>query len=253
MAGKQNNLGSSKNTTSRMYSKSSMLNGNNLLEQSGHVPDYLIGEKVEAEPTRKGSGKGMQTSAQIVHGGMQFKTIEFAASTDMPDNDQLAQLRVIGTGGDGGLMIEHATGTVALRVYGPGEGLGGRQAGFSNGDNSEYVEFQDDDDGTYSFNSTEPLTVISSRKFKENIRDIPYGLEAIRNLRPVIFNKKRQKKVHLGLIAEEVTEIVPEVSDGTKVTYEELIPVLIRAVQELSQEVENLRMPLWKRILNKVI
>lgn len=249
MAEKQNNIGKSKNVGTKMYSSTSLLSNRKVLDQSGHVPDYAIGDRVEATPNRRSDGKGSQDSLPLIHGGMQFKTVEFATAGDTPDNDHLAQLRVIGSGGEAGIMIEHATGTVALRVYGSGEGMGGRQAGFSNADNSEYVEFQDDDDGTYSFNATEPLTVISSRRFKENIKDIPHGLEAVNKLRPVIFNKKRQKKVHLGLIAEEVTEVVPEVSDGTKVTYEELIPVLIKAVQELSAEVERLKRPFWKKIL----
>jgi hypothetical protein len=79
---------------------------------------------------------------------------------------------------------------------------------------------------------------MSSRRYKENIRDME-NIDWIYNLRPVNFNLKTdpEKGKAYGLIAEEVAEIAPEfvfykedVVEG--VTYSKFISPLIKVVQE---------------------
>jgi hypothetical protein len=89
----------------------------------------------------------------------------------------------------------------------------------------------------------------SDRRMKTNILDLKYGLKEVLAMRPVSFNWKTtpgsNKKV--GLIAQEVKAIVPEVVSGdeTKETlglnYAELVPVLINAVKEQQKEIEALK------------
>jgi hypothetical protein len=72
-------------------------------------------------------------------------------------------------------------------------------------------------------------------------------LAKIEGLRGVSFELKNDPGVpHLGLIAQEVKDVVPEVvhhddaTDMYKVSYQSLIPVLIEAIKELSDRVKKL-------------
>lgn len=94
--------------------------------------------------------------------------------------------------------------------------------------------------------------VASDRRLKKNIRNIGYGLKEIKKLRPVSFEWKNEKQKRFGFIAQEVLEIIPEIVGGSKKTHYsispmEVIPMLVKAIQELSTEVERL-----KKIKNKV-
>lgn len=86
----------------------------------------------------------------------------------------------------------------------------------------------------------------SDRRLKKNISTIDTGLQKINALRGVNYQLRRDDTQHVGLIAQEVEKIVPEVvsdnSDGMKsINYGALVGVLIEAVKELSQEVEYLK------------
>jgi hypothetical protein len=79
----------------------------------------------------------------------------------------------------------------------------------------------------------------SDRRLKRDIEDSPYGLDAVRRLRAVRFNWRDLPNPHktVGLIAQEVQGVVDEVvyddGDTMSVSYLNLIPVLISAIQEL--------------------
>ncbi len=106
--------------------------------------------------------------------------------------------------------------------------------------------------------SATAFTVVSSKRYKQNIQPVAYGLDAVLKMRPVqydyIFEKTHQ--VHLGLIAEEVNELIPEVvvkqdEKGMETTdvngktmginYTDLTPVLIKAIQEQQAQIEALK------------
>jgi hypothetical protein len=89
----------------------------------------------------------------------------------------------------------------------------------------------------------------SDETLKENIEKIQYNLDTVCNLNPVSFNwidkEKRGDQKEIGLIAQEVQKFVPEVigvnSDETlSLDYAKLTPILIKAIQELNQKVEDL-------------
>lgn len=81
----------------------------------------------------------------------------------------------------------------------------------------------------------------SDVRLKKDIQPISYGLNDVMNMRPVSFRWKSSSdnNAHLGLIAQEVQQVVPEVvntgDDENKtlgVRYSDLVPVLIKAIQE---------------------
>lgn len=96
---------------------------------------------------------------------------------------------------------------------------------------------------------------------KTNIQSIGYGLAEVMSLRPVRFTWKERPEEgeKLGLIAQELQEILPEVvrdwdwkedelGQRTKVEaerlgvfYSDLIPVLIKAIQEQQESIEQLK------------
>jgi len=72
------------------------------------------------------------------------------------------------------------------------------------------------------------------------------GLEVINELNPVAYNWKADGKADEGLIAQEVLDIVPNAVSGSEedmyqMDYSKLVTPLIKAVQELSAEVDELK------------
>ena len=91
-------------------------------------------------------------------------------------------------------------------------------------------------------------TTSSDERLKKNISPITDGLDKVLKLQGVNyqFTHDRDNRREVGLIAQQVEEVVPEVigerEDGMKtVNYGALVGVLIEAVKELSQEVETLK------------
>ena len=86
-------------------------------------------------------------------------------------------------------------------------------------------------------------TMVSSRRYKEDIADMGEASAKIQALRPVTFRYKKpyangEKPVQFGLIAEEVAEVFPELCvrnvDGQPETvkYQDLTPLLLNEVQK---------------------
>jgi hypothetical protein len=105
------------------------------------------------------------------------------------------------------------------------------------------------------------LTTLSDCRDKTNICSIPVGLEFVRALRPVKFewdmrnNPTDGKKgmTEPGFLAQELDQVVQQFDanwmnlvhkenpDRWEATMSRLLPVAIRAIQELSTEVDRLR------------
>ncbi len=90
----------------------------------------------------------------------------------------------------------------------------------------------------------------SDRRLKEHITDLSYGLNEIMQLHPKSYHWKGREQTtrSFGLIAQEVQSIITEIvlskedEDHTlSINYTELIPVLIKAMQEQQTIIEDLR------------
>jgi len=85
----------------------------------------------------------------------------------------------------------------------------------------------------------------SDINLKENVQTVENAYDKVSNLRGVNFNWKDSGKYSMGVIAQEVEEIIPEVvltnEEGTKsVNYQAMVGVLIEAVKTLQAKVEDL-------------
>jgi hypothetical protein len=99
-------------------------------------------------------------------------------------------------------------------------------------------------------------TNASDARYKHDIADLPYGLDFILKLRPrqFVYNNSTDNKVTMGFIAQEVQQVLKQYDmqdkynlvkimekDFLGLNTTEIIPVLVKAVQELSSENEELK------------
>ena len=95
--------------------------------------------------------------------------------------------------------------------------------------------------------ATDPIadawTTYSSRRWKENIQLIEGALDKVKALRGVYFDWKADGRHDMGMIAEEVGKIIPEVVayeengiDAQSIDYARLSAVLTEAVKELDDK-----------------
>lgn len=89
------------------------------------------------------------------------------------------------------------------------------------------------------------LQITSDAVYKENVNPIENAVEKITKLRGVTFDYIQNKVASLGVLAQEVEQVFPELVDeyaGYKtVSYEGLIPVLCAAIQEQQKELTALK------------
>jgi hypothetical protein len=93
------------------------------------------------------------------------------------------------------------------------------------------------------------IQAISDQRFKENIRDLDDGLSKVMELRPRKFDWKEGKGADIrddrGFIAQEFEEVFPDLvgvwkdeppegEEPYKAVSQDLIPTLVKAIQELS-------------------
>jgi hypothetical protein len=89
-------------------------------------------------------------------------------------------------------------------------------------------------------------TTRSSKRWKTNIKPIEDARDKIQHLRGVSFDWKADGKHDIGLIAEEVGEVIPEVvayeengKDAKSIDYARLVAVLVEAVKEQQEIIDK--------------
>ena len=90
------------------------------------------------------------------------------------------------------------------------------------------------------------ITSISDQRTKENIETIPNGLEIVDSLRGVYYTKIGETERKVGVIAQEIETVLPEVvktnEEGMKsVDYGKIIGVLVEAIKDLKNEIDDLK------------
>jgi len=101
----------------------------------------------------------------------------------------------------------------------------------------------------------------SDRRLKKGIEPLGYGLEEILQLHPVSYQWKDETEPedsysgqHLGLVAQDVREVIGEVVNEPSgkgeylgMSYSELIPVLVQAIQEQQKTIEKQNQALQRK------
>jgi len=106
-----------------------------------------------------------------------------------------------------------------------------------------------DNNGIATFtNSVYALSFVptSSLVYKTNVKTYENALETVKKLRGVSFNWKESGKPSVGLIAEEVEQVIPAVvaydgKDTVGVNYDSLVGVLVEAIKEQQAELDALK------------
>ncbi len=97
--------------------------------------------------------------------------------------------------------------------------------------------------------SASAFNVSSDRRLKTNIKNLKYGLKEVLALQPISYNWKTTPTVdkQLGLIAQDARKEISEIVSGNEQTgtlsinYSELVPVLINAIKEQQQQINELK------------
>lgn len=96
---------------------------------------------------------------------------------------------------------------------------------------------------------TGEIMALSDRRIKYNIEPLEHALDLVDQLRGVTYKRKGDASdtLCLGMIAQEVQEVFPEIVHETKdgvlgISYGKLVAALVEAVKELRAEVRSLRL-----------
>jgi len=90
------------------------------------------------------------------------------------------------------------------------------------------------------------ITAFSDVRVKENIQDLEGSLDKVTQLRGVSYNKIGSEEKSIGVIAQEIKEVLPEVvkegEDGMlSVAYGNITAVLIEAIKEQQKQIDELK------------
>ena len=93
--------------------------------------------------------------------------------------------------------------------------------------------------------------VVSDIRLKKNIQPLKNSLELINQLNPITYNWKDESlnNNNIGFIAQEVEKVIPEITEDYDIKGEkylgmrttDLIPFLVKSIQELSKELNDLK------------
>ena len=94
--------------------------------------------------------------------------------------------------------------------------------------------------------ATSNITAYSDARLKTNVKTIDNALDIVDQLRGVSFDWKESGEHSIGVIAQEVEEVLPEIvvedeEEVKTVDYGKMVGVLINAIKELKAEVKELK------------
>ena len=104
--------------------------------------------------------------------------------------------------------------------------------------------------GAYNGANSVNWSITSDIRIKKNVVSLESGLSVIFALRPVEFDYIENDKHDIGFIAQEYQTVLPaqisEGEDGMLSLNQNLVPYLVKAIQELKAEVDSLKQQLGK-------
>ena len=234
-----------------------------------------VDEAVTLDTTLGVTGAASLSSTLDVTGDTSVSTLDSSGATSLATGGAAVAINASGsmTTVKGELNVDEAvTLDTTLTVTGASTMNGAVTLGDASGDDititgSLASHLVPKTDSTYNLGSSsiaftnayvDNIVSVSDRRLKENIKDQNLGLDFINKLRPVSYNMidDEEKKVHNGLIAQEVEEVLAESgiamkdtstvmyneeADKYRMNYIELVSPLIKSVQELKAENDSLK------------
>jgi hypothetical protein len=175
---------------------------------------------------------------------VQTPTISGHATTKAyVDSADALKLNLTGGTLTGNLSIVNSTTEMAVTLGSSGGYYFGNAtlAGFKNSGGTARVSWNI---STGDFTAAGNVTAYSDAKLKENVKTIENAVDLVNQMRGVYYDRIDTGEAGVGVIAQEMRDVVPEVvveNDGTlAVAYGNLVGVLIEAVKELSNKVAAL-------------
>ena len=108
---------------------------------------------------------------------------------------------------------------------------------------SDTADFRFDGDG--DFTASGNVTAYSDERLKENIKPIGNAVDKVKQLRGVTYDWKETGKASVGVIAQEVEAVFPELvvenEEYKSVDYGKLTSVLIEAIKEQQAQIDELK------------
>jgi hypothetical protein len=151
-------------------------------------------------------------------------------------NSSGATLQVEGTGNFGPLSLRFAN-AASGRLW---------KVGPDNTNN--FVIYNENNTGAYIGYSSTSWTGNSDIRLKNVINPITDATSKLSTLNPIVFSWKSDStnRENLGLVAQDVEKVFPQVIDVNSedmlgIRYSELIPVLVKAIQEVKAEIDELK------------
>jgi hypothetical protein len=117
-------------------------------------------------------------------------------------------------------------------------------------------------DSSGNCTATGNVTAYSDARIKENVRTVDNALEKVKSMRGVYFDRKDTGKASVGVIAQEIEEILPEVVETTDtrtkenpdaledlktVSYGNIVGVLIEAIKDQQKQIDELKAKLEEK------
>lgn len=142
-----------------------------------------------------------------------------------------------------GILLNSGDNSVGLTVYGVGASSGKVMIGDAA---SPQYKMQVGKAGDGSAIGSNAFYYMSDANLKKNIETASDSLSKVLQLRGVTFNWKSTDKADVGVVAQEVEKVYPEVvntgSDGIKaVEYGHLVGPLIEAIKAQQKQIEDLK------------
>jgi hypothetical protein len=157
-------------------------------------------------------------------------------------------------GGSGALITTGSKNTILGAYQGNNGGLDIRTASnyivLSDGDGNPLAYVQNAVNNWYQKSNSTLWSITSDARIKKNVTSLESGLNVISALRPVEFDYIENDKHDIGFIAQEYQTVLPaqisEGEDGMLSLNQNLVPYLVKAIQELKAEVDSLKQQLGK-------
>ena len=93
--------------------------------------------------------------------------------------------------------------------------------------------------------SATQFNATSDKKLKKNIKTIENALDTVQQLRGVTYTWKENDTDSMGLIAQEVEKVLPELvnqtENGKSIAYPNMVGLLIQAIKEQQEQIDELK------------